>query len=146
MTAILAVAAILTGCASDLGGDAYSRREARQVMQVRFATVESVRPVLLEGTKTPVGAVAGAAVGGIAGSALGRGRGSAIGSVVGAVAGGLGGAAVEEAVTRERGMEVTVRLDHGEYLAVVQADRGEDFQPGERVRLVGSGGAARVTR
>jgi len=136
------------GCASNLGGDDYSRGEARKVMRVRFATIESVRPVRLEGTKSPVGSMAGAVVGGVIGHSLG-GRGSVVstvGAVAGAVAGGVGGAALEEGITRRQGVEITIQLDNGEYLAVVQEDGGEDFQPGERVRLVGGGQTARVTR
>jgi outer membrane lipoprotein SlyB len=146
---LLPIALLLSGgCASNLGGDDYSRSEARRTMRVRFATVESVRPVRLEGTRTPVGSMAGAVVGGVIGHSLG-GRGSvvsAVGTVAGAVAGGVGGAAVEEAVTRKQGVEITLQLDNGEFLAVVQADGGEDFQPGERVRLVGDGYTERVTR
>jgi outer membrane lipoprotein SlyB len=105
-----------------------------------------VRAVQLEGTKTPVGPVAGAAVGGIAGSTVGGGRGAAIATVLGAVAGGVAGAAVEEGATRKPGVEVTVRLDNGPYLAVVQEDGGEQFRPGERVRILRDGGTTRVTR
>jgi outer membrane lipoprotein SlyB len=139
---------LIGGCASGLGGDDYSRGEARSVMTVRFATIESVRPVRLEGTRTPIGAGAGAITGGVIGSTLGRrgGTTSAVGTVLGAVAGGIGGAAIEEGVTRQAGVEITLQLDNGTYLAVVQADNGENFQPGEQVRLVGSGQSARVTR
>ena len=136
----------LGACASGLGGDTYSRGEARRAMSVQYAVVESVRAVRLEGTKTPVGAVAGAAVGGIAGSGVGGSRGSAIGTVVGVVAGGLAGAAIEEGVTRSQGVEVTVRLDNGQVLAVVQDDHGEAFRPGESVRVVRDAGVTRVAR
>jgi len=145
---LCALPLLVGGCASNLGGSDYSRTEARRVMTVRFATVESVRMVRLEGTKSPVGSLAGAVAGGVIGSSLG-GRGptsSAVGAVIGAVAGGVGGSALEEAATRKQGVEVTVQLDQGGYLAIVQEDEGEGFQPGERVRLVGSGEATRVTR
>jgi outer membrane lipoprotein SlyB len=137
---------LLGGCAAGLGGGDYARTEARREMTVEFGTVESVRAVQLEGTKTPVGPVAGAAVGGIAGSTVGGGRGAAIATVLGAVAGGVAGAAVEEGATRKPGVEVTVRLDNGPYLAVVQEDGGEQFRPGERVRILRDGGTTRVTR
>ena len=147
--ALLCVSPLFVGgCASNLGGSDYSRGEARSVMTVRFATVESVRMVRLEGTKTPIGSAAGTVAGGVIGSSLG-GSGSTtsvVAAVLGAVAGGIGGSAIEEAATRKQGQEITVRLDQGGYLAVVQADDGEGFQPGERVRLVGSGEATRVTR
>lgn len=142
----LAGALVLGGCASGLGGGTYSRGEARRAMVVQFGTIEGVRGVQLEGTKSPVGTVSGAAVGGIAGSSVGGGRGSAIGAVLGAVAGGLAGSAIEEGVTRKPGVEVTVQLDNGQYLAVVQEDEGERFMLGERVRILRDGGTTRVAR
>lgn len=108
--------------------------------------VESVREIMLEGTKSPVGTVAGAAVGGIAGSTLGHGKGSAVTAVIGAVAGGLAGAAIEEGVTRRRALEITVKLDNGQFLAIVQEGDAAEFRPGDRVRLLSTGGETRVTR
>ena len=137
---------VLGGCAQGLGGGAYSRTEARRAMMVQFGTIESVRGVQLEGTKTPIGSVAGAAGGGIAGRGVGGGRGSAVAAVLGAVAGGVAGSALEEGATRTPGVEVTVRLDNGQYLAVVQADGGESFRAGERVRVLRDGGTTRVSR
>lgn len=137
---------VVSGCASGLGGGAYSRGEARRTMVVQYGTVEAVRYVQLEGTKTPIGPGAGAVVGGVAGSGVGGGRGQTIATVIGAVAGGLAGAAVEEGATRQPGVEVTVRMENGQVLAVVQADGGESFRAGERVRLVRDGGTTRVTR
>lgn len=140
------VAVFLTGCAGGLGGGTYERGEARRAMSVEYGTVESVRAVKLEGTKTPVGVVAGAAVGGVAGSTVGGGSGRAIATVIGAVAGGVAGAAVEEGVTRKPGVEVTVRLDSGRTLAVVQEDEGEGLRVGERVRVLVDRGTTRVAR
>lgn len=91
---------LLGGCASSLTGDSYSRDEARRVQTVRMGTIESLRPVKIEGTKTPIGGGAGAIVGGVAGSAVGGGRGSIVAAVIGAVAGGLAGSAAEEGLTR----------------------------------------------
>ena len=91
-----ALALTLGGCASSLTGDTYSRDEARAVQTVRYGTIESLRPVKIEGTKTPIGSGAGAVVGGVAGSGVGGGRGSAVAAVIGAVAGGMLGAAAEE--------------------------------------------------
>jgi outer membrane lipoprotein SlyB len=136
----------LTGCASSLSGDSYSRTEARRVMNVKYAVVEAVRPVKLEGTKTAVGPLAGAAVGGVAGSSVGQGKGAAVAAVIGAVAGGLAGAAIEEGTTRKPGVEVTLRMESGSVIAVVQEDSGENFQIGESVRVLEDGGTTRVAR
>jgi outer membrane lipoprotein SlyB len=142
---VLLVPALLTGCASGLGSRDYERREARRVQEVKMGVVESIRTVKLEGTESGVGTVAGAAVGGIAGSNVGGGKGSAIGAVLGAVAGGVAGKAIEESATRTPGIEITVRLDSGRIVAVVQEDTGENFNRGDRVRMLESGGQARIT-
>lgn len=141
-----ALALILGGCASSLTGDTYTRDEARSVQTVRMGTIESLRPVKIEGTKTPIGAGAGAVVGGVAGSGVGGGRGSAVAAVIGAVAGGLLGAAAEEGMTRTQGVEITVREDDGSMRAYVQeVEPNQIFRVGERVRIMTVNGTSRVT-
>ena len=141
---IAASTLLLAGCPAGVGGKDYSRSQVRSVQEVQMGVVESVREVLIEGTKTPIGAGAGAVVGGVAGSTVGGGRGSVIGTTVGAVLGGLGGAAAEEAVTRQKGLEITVKLDSGRMLAITQA-ADEAFQVGDRVRVLTGGGVTRVS-
>lgn len=137
---------LLSGCASSLSGSAYNRAEARQAMTVEYGTVQSVRPILIEGTKTPIGAGAGALAGGILGSTIGGGTGRTLATVGGAVAGGMAGAAIEEGATRQQGLEITVRLDSGRTVAVVQA-ADQAFSPGERVQVsTARNGTARVSR
>ena len=142
---VLSLVAITGGCASGVGSRDYSREQARTVQEVQMGVVESVREVNIEGTKSPVGAGAGAVIGGVAGSGVGGGRGQVVGAAVGAVLGGLGGAAAEEAVTRQRGLEITVKLDSGRMLAITQA-ADESFSPGDRVRVLTGGGVTRVSR
>ena len=140
----LTLIALLTGCASGVGGKDYTRAQARTVQEVEMGRVDSVREVRIEGTKTPIGAGAGAVVGGVAGSTMGSGKGNIVGAAVGAVLGGLGGAAAEEAVTRKTGVEITVKLDSGRMLAVTQA-ADEAFREGDRVRVLTGGGVTRVS-
>ena len=134
----------LAACASSNSGEVYSRDDARKVQTVKTGVVESVRPIRLEGTKSPIGTVAGGAIGGIAGSSVGGGRGSAIAAVIGAVAGGLAGSAIEEGVTRKDGLEITVKLDGGSMIAIVQ-EADEQFRPGDKVRIVENADNSRVT-
>ena len=136
---------LLAGCPAGLGGKDYSRSQARTVQEVQMGIVESVREVNIEGTKTPVGAGAGAVVGGVAGSTVGGGRGSVVGAAIGAVLGGVGGAAAEEAVTRQKGIEITVKLDSGRMIAITQA-ADQEFRVGDRVRVLTGGGVTRVTQ
>lgn len=145
LTLVAGSALLLAGCPAGLGGKDYSRTQARTVQEVQMGVVESVREVTLEGTKTPIGAGAGAVVGGVAGSTVGGGRGSVVGATVGAVLGGVGGAAAEEAITRQKGLEITVKLDSGRMIAITQA-ADESFQVGDRVRVLTGGGVTRVSR
>lgn len=145
---VLLAAIALGGCAQQsLTGDTYSRSEARQVQHVRYAVVDSVRPVVIEGrTDGVVGAGAGAIVGGVAGSSIGGGKGSTITSVLGAVAGGIAGQRIEEATSRTQGQELTLRMDNGEMISVVQeVDNGQFFRVGDRVRILRSGSTTRVS-
>lgn len=135
---------LLFGCASGTGGKDYSREQTRIVQDVQMGVVDSVREVNIEGTKTPIGAGAGAVVDGVAGSIVGGGKGSIVGAAVGAVLGGLGGAAAEEGITRKKGVEITVKLDSGRMIAIVQA-ADEEFRPGDRVHILSGNGTTRVT-
>ena len=145
LIALLAASLILDGCASSKSNSAYTRGQARKESTVKNGTVESVRPVTIEGTKTPIGATAGAAVGGVAGSSIGHDKGSIVAGILAGVAGGLAGSAAEEVITREQGLEIIVKLDSGNTVAITQkAD--EEFKPGERVHVISGAGASRVTR
>jgi outer membrane lipoprotein SlyB len=145
VAAALTAALVLSACAPGQGANTYSRNQARTEQSVRMGTVEGVRTVRLEGTKSPVGTIAGGVVGGVAGSAVGQGRGSTIAAVIGAVAGGIAGSALEERATGKDGIEVTVRLDNGNMIAITQ-EADEQFKPGDRVRVLAGGGVSRVTR
>ena len=143
---ILLSIVLLGGCASSKSGEVYSRDQARREQTVRMATVESVREVLMEGTKSGVGTVAGAAVGGIAGSTLGGGKGAVVAAVIGAVAGGIAGTAIEEGTTRKMALEITVRQDNGQIIAIVQEGDPREFRAGDRIRIISSHGESRITR
>lgn len=135
----------LAGCAGSQSGAAYKRGETRGEMNVRMGVVEGVRRVMIEGTQSGVGAGAGAIVGGLAGSNVGRGKGATAGSVIGAVAGGVAGQALEENLSKKAGLEITVKLDNGQLVAITQ-EADVQFQPGERVRILSGQGVTRVSR
>ncbi|GAA5172618.1 hypothetical protein [Viridibacterium curvum] len=139
------LALISAGCVSSKAGDVYSRDEARRVMTFREGTLVQVKEVKLEGTKSGVGIGTGAVIGGVAGSGVGQGRGAIVGAVAGAVVGGIAGAVAEEGFTREQALELTVKLDNGESMIIVQGKGEDKFEAGQRVRVVNSGGTMRVT-
>lgn len=143
---ILMIASVLvvTACASSNSGSVYSRDEAKRVQTVKTGVVESVRQVQIEGTKTPIGTVAGGAIGGIAGSSVGSGRTSSVVAVIGAVAGAIAGSAVEEVATRKDGLELTIKLDGGGLVSIVQ-EADEIFKAGDKVRIIENGNTSRVS-
>ncbi len=143
---LIVCSVVLAGCATSRSGEVYSRDQTRREMNVRMGTVESVREIQLEGTRSGVGTVAGGAVGGVAGSSMGKGRGEIIGAVIGAVAGGLAGSAIEQGATRKQGVELTVRLDDGKTIAVVQEDDPALYRIGDRVRVLSDYRETRVAR
>jgi outer membrane lipoprotein SlyB len=146
LVVMLAAGTLLAGCAAPRAGDVYRRGETLRAQDVQLGIIESTRWVQIEGRDTGVGTVGGAALGGIAGSQIGAGTGSVAAAIGGAILGGVIGNTVERDTGRRNGVEVTVRLDNGRMLAVVQEDAGEGFRPGDRVRVVSNGYATRVTR
>lgn len=142
---ILGLALAASGCATSRAGDTYSRDEARKAMTFQEGTLAAVRTVKLEGTNTGAGTVTGAVAGGVGGSTVGQGKGAVVAAVVGAVVGGIVGAAAEEGFTREQAWELTVNLDSGKSIVVVQAKGQDQFNPGERVRVLQANGTTRIT-
>ncbi len=144
LAALLLAALTIAGCASSRSANTYSRHQTQQEMNVRLGVVESVREVTMAGAKSGTGTLAGAAVGGIAGSNVGGGKGQIVGAILGAVAGGMAGSAIEEHATKKYALEITVKLDNGQLIAVVQ-EGDEPFRSGERIRVLSGNGATRVT-
>ncbi len=144
LTATLAALAV-GGCAYNAGGRDYRGYEARGEQSVRFGVVESIREVRIDLRETGVGTAGGATLGAIAGSNVGGGNGQIAGAIGGAILGGIIGQNVERSANERRGLELTVLLDSGKYIAVVQ-EADEDFRAGDRVRILsGRGGATRVS-
>lgn len=141
---LASLSVLVQACASSNSGSVYSRDDARRVQTVKTGVVESVRTVKLEGTKTPIGTAAGGVIGGVAGGSIGRGAGSTIAAVIGAVAGGIAGSALEEGVTRKDALEITVKLDGGTMIAIVQ-EADEQFHAGDKVRILENADTSRVT-
>ena len=135
----------LTGCATS-SPDVVSRSQAQHMQSVRGAVVESMRPVVVDGAQSGLGAVAGGLVGAIAGSGIGGRRDGMVGGVLGAVAGGALGNAIERSTTRENAVELVLRLDDGSRQVIVQSDGAQQFFEGDRVQILGSSGRYRVAR
>jgi outer membrane lipoprotein SlyB len=122
----------------------YSRKEAGQVQTVQDGEVLYVRPVTIEGSRSPAGAIAGGVLGYAVGNTMGGGSGKTVARAAGTVGGAAAGSAVQKKATREDALEITVRLDSGEIISVVQS-ASERFDDGDRVRVLRRpDGSARV--
>ena len=134
----LAVASVLivSGCASNTNsGDTFRRSQTQSIQTVQTGVVQSVRVVTIQGAGSSVGgAVAGAAVG------------SAVGGPVATVGGAAAGNAIQQAANTNQGLEITILLDNGQTVAVVQQGPLDAFRPGDQVNVTSDGTTARVSR
>jgi outer membrane lipoprotein SlyB len=117
MVVAAASAAVLGGCAYPRYGSAdYGPYGVRGEQSVRFGIVESVRLVRIQPPETGVGTAAGAVI----------------------------GQAIEQDANQRTGLEITVLLDNGKYIAITQ-EGDEQFRGGDRVRVLSGRGGTRVT-
>ncbi len=111
---------------------------------VQEGVVTQVNDAVIEDSPSGIGALGGAVVGGVLGNMIGGGKGRVLTTLGGAVAGGAAGYAGEQAIKTKRAIEITVKLDNGQMMSVVQ-EPDETFMVGDRVRvLTGNDGSARV--
>lgn len=137
---------LLIGCKFPSSGTVYDRGHVGRSMSVDAGDIVAVRDVQVSGRTTIVGVGGGAIVGGAAASG-GSGVGGAVVAAAGTVTGAVLGEAVEEAATRKRAQEITVKLSNGDTVAVVQ-EVGKDgvFAVGEHVQLLQGGAGTTVRR
>lgn len=143
--ALLLPAAALVPATVTAQTNTFNANQAGRAQSVQMGTVYAVRDVILQNDGTRTGARTGAALGGIAGSTIGGGRRS---NTAGAIAGATAGRAVGNAVTSstESGVEITVRLDNNQLIAVVQTGSSNEFRVGDAVRVTSDGRTTRVVR
>lgn len=145
--AAVALASFLAvGCATNNNsGSVYESRQGSTLQKISYGTLMAVRDVQLQGEIGAGGMAAGAIMGGALGSQLGNGSGNIAGAVVGAIAGAAVGKAAEMASERKPAIELEVKLDNGEIVAVVQEKDGQVFVVGQTVRLVQVGREVKVS-
>lgn len=113
--------ASVAACAPNISPDSYAAGAVGQVNRTVRGVVISARPVAIGGTQSGIGTGAGAVAGGVAGSTVGGSvQANIVGAVGGALIGGIAGAMVEDAASRQTGMEYVVQTDNGALLTVVQ--------------------------
>jgi outer membrane lipoprotein SlyB len=139
---------LAVGCASETGGT-FSSNQARVAQSVSFGTITHLANATIENNPSGFGAAAGGVAGGVVGSTIGSGRGSTLAAVAGALLGAGAGHMAEGAARRSPALEITVRLENGQMISVVQELGAEErtFAIGDSVRVLrGSDGTTRVRR
>ncbi|MHC4258568.1 MAG: outer membrane lipoprotein [Planctomycetota bacterium] len=132
---LLCVAIVGCSSTSSYSSNTISRSQAGRTQTVQDGEVLYVRPVTIEGSKSPVGAIAGGVLGYAVGNSIGGGRGNKMARAAGTVGGAAAGSAVQTNVTQEQALEITVRMDSGEIISIVQS-ADERFDDGDRVRVL----------
>jgi outer membrane lipoprotein SlyB len=142
---LVGVATMLSGCASSpTSASTVSRSETGRAHRVEKGEVIYVREVTIEGEARGGGAVAGGLLGFAVGNTIGSGSGRGVARAAGTVAGAAAGSAAERAATTVPGVEVTVELESGEVVVIIQA-ADEMFKEGDQVRVLRrSDGGVRV--
>jgi len=150
--AFLVAILLLASCASQTGSS-YTSGQTRQASEVYMGTITHLDAAYIDNNPTGVGTLGGAVVGGVVGSAAGSPRwnytGRTLMTLGGAVIGALAGTGVEKALNSKDALDITVNLDNGQTLSIVQELGNEErsFAVGDRVRVLrGSGDSARVRR
>ena len=144
--AALSALVLVTACSTAPSSNShFTSSQAGRAQTVQQGEVTAVRAVTIQNDSTGVGTATGAVLGGIAGSTVGGGRrANTAGAVAGAAAGGAAGNAIAGSTTA--GVEVTVLLESGQTIAVVQAGSPNEFRVGDSVRVSSDGVTTRVSR
>ena len=142
----LAAAFTLAACAPSQRSDVYQYPQGMRAQTVEMGVIESVRYVTARRARTPVSApwVVRRSAASPAARSAAADAANAAGAIAGAIIGGVVGNAVENNANQRNGIEVTVRLDSGQTIAVPQENAGENFRPGDRVRVLSDGHTTRV--
>lgn len=146
---MLLLACLALGACASQTGDSFTSGQARTAQTVTMGEIIQLDAAFINNDATGLGTLGGAVVGGVAGTTVGGGRGRTLSTLGGAVIGGLAGTGIERAVNSSDAIDITVRLDNGQVLSIVQAlgDEERSFAVGDRVRVIrGAGGSARVRR
>ena len=133
----------LAACAN-YGGGTYSGSQSRIAHTVEYGQITAIGPAMIEDSPSGLGLLGGAVAGGVLGSLIGSGRGRTVGAVAGALGGAAAGHVIEREMGKSNAQEISVRLDSGKEIAIIQGV-DEHFSVGARVRVLrGSDGSARV--
>ena len=144
LTIAIAMSIISSCSTSSMRPDIVDRSTAQKAQSVVFGVIEDVTKVTIEGDRE-LGSVAGGVIGG----AVGRSNSdeeieSGVGAILGTLIGSKVGAEIGSSVTKIDGVELLILKDSGRYISIIQEAADFNFQAGQAVKIVMSGGKSRV--
>ena len=125
---------LLSGCASR-SNQTIPATSAGKIQTLDVGTVVAVNEVTIDGTRSNVGRIAGATVGAGVGQSAGSGNGRILTGALGGAAGMVVGGMIEKELTKKHAQEVTISMDDGGTIVVVQRITQPPFMEGDRVRI-----------
>ena len=136
----------LTSCAnSSLKPDSYDRESVQKISNVLYGEVVSLKKVTIEGG-TKSGTIVGGLVGAAAGSQVSDSKPeSEIGAVIGGAIGATLGGNVSKSIQSVEGVQLTINMDDGRTISVVQETSQYSFSIGDLVEVISTKGITRVS-
>ena len=137
---------LFTSCVnSSLKPDTYDRDSVQKVSNVLYGEVVSLKRVTIAG-----GTKSGMSVGGLGGAAAGSQVSdsrpeSEIGAVIGGAIGATLGGNVSKSIQSVEGIQLTINMDDGRTISVVQETSQYNFSIGDLVEVISTKGKTRVS-
>ena len=134
------------GCANtSLGPDTSDRDSAQKMSKVLYGEVVTIKKVTIEG-----GTKSGTIVGGLVGAAAGSGVSdskpeSEIGAVIGGALGATLGGNLSKSLQSSAGIQLTINMDDGRTISVVQETSDYSFNVGDLVEVITTNSKTRVS-
>ena len=137
---------LFTSCAnSSLKPDTYDRDSVQKISNVLYGEIVSLKKVIIEG-ETKSGTIVGGLVGAAAGSQVSDSKPeSEIGAVIGGAIGATLGGNVSKNIQSVEGIQLTINMDDGRTISVVQETSQYSFSIGDLVEVISTKGKTRVS-
>ena len=130
---------------SSLKSDTYDRDSSQRISNVLYGEVVSLKKVSIEG-EIKSGTIVGGLVGAAAGSQVSDSKPeSEIGAVIGGAIGATIGGNVSKNIQSVEGIQLTINMDDGRTISVVQEASQYNFSIGDLVEVISTKGKTRVS-
>lgn len=143
---LISLGLLLNNCANtSLEPDSYDRGSTQKISNVLYGEVVAVKKVTVEGD-TKSGTLVGGVVGAAAGSGISDSRPeSEIGAILGGAIGASIGGNLSKSLKSVDGIQITINMDDGRTISVVQEVAKYKFNVGDLVEVISTNGKTRVS-